>query len=146
MKLSFNLQRLHGSAERSAFSWLFDGWLVAMPKDDHEDADDETRRKKTKAGHYQHVTVEVLQTHVKANTPGASWALENLLRTQSRRRVRVAFYIPYRFKREYKTRFKTLAPKEKFWAEDCKVCGQLMSVVPLPSFLGHTALRDDDLI
>lgn len=136
-------QRLHGSAERSAFSWLFDGWLIAMPKEEHDYADrDKTSRE---PGHYQHVTIEHLQDKALA-IPDASRALRNLLQTQSRRRVRVAFYIPYKFKREYKTRFQALAPKEKFWAEDYRFCGQVMSLVPLPSFLGHTALRDDELI
>ena len=117
-----SMSSLHGSPERSAFSWTF-GWLVPFP----------------------YLGKEHLQEHVRAKVKGAAWALQNIQKLQTEHNC-VVFYIPKSFKEIYRQRFAVTAKHDDKWfALNYKICGMQMSAVPLPKHLGTTVLNDVEL-
>lgn len=143
------INNFHGSAERSAFSWHL-GELLAQDSKTTTINDDEERERKRKANFpalAPYLTLEELEAQEKRNVEGATYLL-SVLNWNAKTHNCVAFYIPRAFRSTYQRRFESMT-KDSFWYLEINIkragSRHRLALVPLPSFMGQTAIDDDKL-
>lgn len=128
--------KLHGSAERSAFSWHL-GELLAQ--------DPLTTINASIPPLTPYLTSEELEAQEKRSVEGATYLLSVLTWNQNTHNC-IAFYIPRAFRSTYQRRFESMT-KDCFWYVEINVkragSRHRLALVPMPSFMGQTALDDD---